>query len=129
MDPSAYLAEVELVLVSTPVLTEYEVIRWWVNTDDGYIRLRARLVNGDFLEAAEYFVVQTGQIRPQDYRYQWMDAERQILRMRWDSTPHHPNLPGFPHHIHQGSESNVEASLPMGILELLRFLEERLCGR
>jgi hypothetical protein len=113
-------------LVSTPVLTDYEIIRSWANTDDGYLRLRATLINGDFLELAEYFVVQEDQIQPHDYRHQWMDAERQTLRMRWDSTPHHPNLPGFPHHIHQGSESNVMPSVPMSILELLHFLENQL---
>jgi hypothetical protein len=55
---ATYIAEVELALVSTAVVVEYQIIRSWANTDDGYLRIRATLTNGDFLEAAEYFALQ-----------------------------------------------------------------------
>ena len=61
-DISAYLNQIELALVSSPVIAEYQVVRSWANTDDGYIRLRTTLTNGDFLEAAEYFVLDGDQI-------------------------------------------------------------------
>ncbi len=125
-DPAAYLSEIELALVSSLVLSDYQVVRTWANTDDGYIRLRATLTNGDFLEATEYFVVRGDQMLTMDYRYQWMDADKTTLRRRWDSTPDHPHLAGFPHHVHVGGEQIVLPSQPLRLIELLQFLEREL---
>ena len=125
-DIAKYLSEVELALVSSAVVAQYQIIRSWAHTDDGYIRIRATLVNGDFLEAAEYFVISGEEIVTIDYRHQWMDASRGELRSRWDSTPHHPELENFPYHLHLGSEETVAPSQPIGIIALLRLLEDQL---
>lgn len=125
-DPSAYIADVELALISSPIIQAYELVRIWVNTDDGYIRIRATLTNGDFLEAAEYFILRSGEPVPVDYRYQWMDASKQSLRQRWDSTPHHPELAGFPYHVHGEGDNAVAPGQPMALLGLLRFLETKI---
>lgn len=124
-DPAAYLEEIELALVSSPVVAAYEVLRAWANSDDGYVRLRATLVNGDFLEAAEYFVVSESQPVTIDYRHQWMDGTKQILRRRWDSTPDHPELANFPHHLHL-NEDTVTPSQPTGVITLLQILEKEI---
>lgn len=124
-----YLVGIELALVSSPAVVEYHILRSWTNTDDGYLRIRATLVNGDFLEAAEYFVLNEGKIETVDYRHQWMDGEKSTLRRRWDSTPDHPHLQNFPHHVHVGAEGAVLPSHPMGILELLRYLETEFSQR
>jgi len=125
-EPGSYLVEIDLALIGSPIILEYQVIRSWSNTDDGYIRFRATLINGDFLEAAEYFIIRHGQIETIDYHYQWMDATKQLLRRRWDSTPHYPELENFPHHIHDGDEDNVIPGQMMSILQLLRYLERTL---
>lgn len=123
---TSYLAEVQTALISSPAIVDFEIVRSWANTDDGYIRVRATLSNGDFLEASEYFVLQDGYLVTMDYRYQWMGAERKRLRRRWDSMPHHPELQGFPHHIHDGDEANVIPSKPMSLIQLLIVLEAEL---
>jgi len=122
-DILAYVAEIELALVSSPILSQYQVVRSWANTDDGYVRVRAVLANGDFLEATEYFVSRTGRVVTVDYRYQWMDSDKVVLRRRWDSTPDHPGLANFPHHIHIGSEDVVVPGKPLSLVELLQLLE------
>ena len=33
------------------------------------------------------------------YAYHWQDTGG-VLRMRWDNSPHHPQLANFPHHKH-----------------------------
>jgi hypothetical protein len=33
------------------------------------------------------------------YSYHWADANHALIA-RWDNTPHFPDLPGFPDHIH-----------------------------
>jgi len=94
-EPAAYLNAVEVALLTSEVIAEYTLVASKINTDDGYFRLRATLANGDFLEAAEYFTVPEGKICIEDYRYQWMDGQRAVLRRRWDNTPHHPEVAGF----------------------------------
>lgn len=125
-DVAAYLSDVELALVSSPIVARYDVVRSWANSDDGYIRVRATLTNGDFLEAAEYFALHDDQIVTIDYRHQWMDGGKQVLRRRWDNTPHRPELESFPHHVHIGSEDAVEPGYSMSLIELLSVLENEL---
>lgn len=127
--PNEYLAAIELSLITSPALAEYSVVRSWADVNDGYIRIRATLANGDFLEAAEYFVQQQSGFETVDYRHQWMDSTKRILRRRWDCTPDHPQLPNFPHHVHIEREDRVQESKPIGLLDLLRILEELLAQR
>ena len=56
-DIAAYLTKIELAIISSSLIAEYRIVRSWANTDDGNIRVRATLVNGDFLEATEYVVL------------------------------------------------------------------------
>lgn len=85
----------------------------------GYIRVRATLSNGDFLEMAEYFAFENGEIITQDYRFQWMNEDKTLLRYRWDNAPHFPELPEFPHHIHSGSDNNAKSHSPMSFEKVL----------
>ena len=101
-----------------------ELIEQWVEPEQGYIRVRARLTNGDFLELAEYFVEADGECITQRYRYQWMDAGQQQLRSRWDNVEHFPNLAGFPHHVHL-PDGQVVPSTNLSIIDLLKVLMSR----
>ena len=125
-DIATYLTDTELALISSSIITDYCIIRSWAHTDDGYIRVRATLANGDFLEATEYVVLQAGQLMTVDYRYQWMSNDKTTLHRRWDSTPDHPELSSFPHHVHVGSEKVVLPSQPLSLTELLRLLDLEL---
>ncbi len=123
---SAYLTEIEIALIRSPIIAAYQVIRSEVTTDDGYIRVRATLSNGDFLEAAEYFVLERNAIQTDDYRYQWMDASKTVLRKRWDCTPDHPEIATFPHHMHVGDEFTVMPGQSLRLIDLLDLLEREL---
>ncbi len=125
-EPAAYLNAVEVALLTSEVIAEYTLVASKINTDDGYFRLRATLANGDFLEAAEYFTVPEGKICIEDYRYQWMDGQRAVLRRRWDNTPHHPEVAGFPHHCHLGPGDTVAPSEAVNLFRILTFLEAEL---
>jgi hypothetical protein len=124
-DPADYLTMVEMALVTSPVVAEYVLVRTWANADDGYVRARLILANGDFVEVAEYFVVEADGIRTVDYRHQWMDREQSILRRRWDNTPHHPDVIGFPHHVHLDLDEVVGGE-PIGVLQILTILEDEI---
>ena len=60
-DIVAYLEAIKLKLVTSRVVADYQIVKERTAATDGYLRIRAALHNGDFLEAAEYFE------RPRDF--------------------------------------------------------------
>src|SRR5574341_149856 len=122
MTTDEYLAAIHLALVESPIVVRYEVVRQRVTSQSGHVRVRIELVNSDFLEAAEFFRLTPNGIEVVDYRHQWMNGERTVLRKRWDSTPHHPHLENAPHHCHDGSEEAVVSGLPMSLQDVLAVI-------
>lgn len=126
MDLEQYITAVKAKLADSPITTAIEIVDERILLNRGYFRARLTLTNSDFLEIAESFTLQDNQLITLDYRYQWMDASKQALRKRWDSVKHFPDLPNFPHHVHIGSESNVEPGSSRNILEFISFMEFEL---
>lgn len=126
MDLEQYITAVKAKLADSPIITAIEIVDERILLNRGYFRAQLTLINSDFLEIAESFTIQDNQLIPLDYRYQWMDTSKQALRKRWDSVKHFPGLPNSPHHVHIGSESNVEPGLCRNILEFVDFMESEL---
>jgi hypothetical protein len=126
MTTDEYLAALHLALVESLVVVSYTVVRHRVTSQSGHVRVRISLINGDFLESAEFFRLTPEGIEVADYRHQWMDNERIVLRKRWDSAPHYPNLPNAPHHYHDDSEETVKPSQPMSIQDVLAFIAREI---
>jgi len=122
-DPLAYLEAIKLRLIASPIIAEYRILRERATRTDGYLRLKATLINGDFLELVEAFERGASEIAVVDYRHQWMDASQSQLHRRWDGAPHHAELLDFPHHVHIETEDNVIPGEPMSILAVLDVLE------
>lgn len=120
--PADYVLNLKTRLTTSPSVDTFTVVEEKIWPERGYVRIRVMLSHGDFLEMAEYFVVEEGEHKTLRYRYQWMDQDRQVLRKRWDNVEHHPGLRNFPHHIHVGSEDNVVPGECMSIIELLDIL-------
>ena len=57
------------------------------------------------------------------YSYHYQDAAGQLI-FRYDDTPHHTELDGFPHHKHIGQESNVMATEPPTLVSVLGEIEK-----
>ena len=126
MTPDEYLAAIHLALVASPIVVRYRVVRQRVTSQRGHLRVRIDLSNGDFLEAAEFFGLWPDGVHVLDYRHQWMNGERTVLRKRWDSTPHYPDLANAPHHVHNGSEDRVLPGEPMSIRAVLAQIEQEI---
>jgi hypothetical protein len=126
MTTDEYLAFIHLALVESPIVANYSVVRQRVTSQSGHIQIRVELINGDFLEAAEFFRSLPEGVETVDYRHQWMDGTRTVLRKRWDSTPHYPDLDNAPHHYHDGNEDAVFSGKVMSIQEVLVIIEELL---
>ena len=126
MDAQTHLAETHARLTTSPVVLAYMVLEERLGLDYGYLRVRVELANHDFLEMAEYFVIHVGAVSLKRYRHHWMDGSQQVLRKRWDNARHHSHLTNFPHHIHDGSESNVVSGETMWIVDIIAYLEDAI---
>lgn len=80
------------------------------------LRIRVRFDNGRLLEVNEAVVVDGDVLRHLDYRYHCQDADNRLV-FRYDSTPHFPELSGFPWHKHLANET-IPAQRP-AIAEVL----------
>ncbi|MBC8265013.1 MAG: hypothetical protein H8E47_12925 [Anaerolineales bacterium] len=124
--PTKYVLQLKAKLVTSPIVASFNLVEEKVWPDRGYIRIRMSLSNGDFLEAAEYFLLEDDEYITRRYRYQWMDGERRELHKRWDNVEHYPDLPSFPHHVHVGKEENVEPGRRLSISQLLDVLASEI---
>lgn len=126
MELEQYIVTIKNKISAHPIITASKVVDEKILLNRGYFRVRITLFNTDFLELAEAFIITNNQLLTLDYRYQWMNSSKQVLRKRWDSVKHFPDLPNFPHHVHIGSEINVKPGQSRNILEFIDFMESEL---
>lgn len=114
-----YLDSVKERLLTDPVVSSFQVVRERTTLTDGHLRVRLTLTDGSLLEFSKYVQRSPdGQINVVTYSYHWTDAHGDLIR-RWDNTPHFPDLPGFPHHIHDGRTDTVGPGEPVSIFAVL----------
>jgi hypothetical protein len=119
MTIEAYLQAMKERFVTDPIVTQFTVIRERSTLGDGYLRARLTLADGSQLEFSEYMQRSpAGEIAVLTYSYHWANAANQLIT-RWDNTPHFPDLPGFPDHIHEGATGEVTPGQPMSIFTVL----------
>jgi hypothetical protein len=61
----------------------------------------------------------------EQYAYYWLDSNNHLL-IGWDNAPHHPHLPGFPHHKHVGAQENRQPSEEITPEAILTVVRDRL---
>ena len=119
MTIEAYLNAIKERFVTDPMITSFHVIRERSTWVDGHLRARLELADGSQLEFSEYMQRSpTGEIVVITYSYHWADANNHLIK-RWDNTPHFPDLPGFPDHVHDGATGQVTTGQPMSIFAVL----------
>lgn len=123
MTTAEYLETIKTLLLTNPLVNSFEIIRERVTSNDGYLRVKMVLVNAYLMEFAEYVQNREGAIHIVTYSYHCADFEHNLV-VRWDNTPHFPDLEGFPHHKHSGSPETVEPSLPMNIFKVIDEIEQ-----
>ncbi len=127
MYAQSYLDDIKIKITLCPVIKSVKIIdERAVLSDRGYFRAIIKLINDDFVEISEYFIIENGNIITNKYRYQWMDEKQQKLIKRWDNAHHFPDLPNFPHHVHIAQEDNVETSKAIGIIELIDIISKEI---
>jgi Family of unknown function (DUF6516) len=125
MTIAAYLDAMKERCVTDPIVTSFHVIRERSTLIDGHLRARLELADSSQLEFSEYMQRSpTGEIVVITYSYHWADTNSQLIT-RWDNTPHFPDLPGFPDHIHDGATGQVTTGQPMSIFAVLDAIAGR----
>ena len=114
-----YLDSVKDHLLTNPLVSSFRIIRERATLADGNLRARLALSDGSLIEFSEYVQrLPTGQINVATYSYHWADVNGDLIQ-RWDNTPHFPDLPGFPHHVHDGRTGTVGPGQPTSIFAVL----------
>lgn len=126
MTPVEHLEAVKERLLADPIVTGFQVRRERYTITDAHLRVRVAIIDGSRLEFSEY-VERTPQDNVQVlvYSYHWENAEGKMIR-RWDNTPHFPNLPGFPHHVHDGDAGETLPGRAMDIFMVLDRIRKAL---
>ena len=104
-------------------VSSFWVLKMEIGEDDGYIRIKCKLSNGDIFEFAEYVIIHEEKIHLETYSYHWQSADGK-LRKRWDNVPHHKNVDTFPNHLHLPKK--VVSSRPQSLKKILADIEKIL---
>jgi len=124
-EPGTYIETLKVRLLLDELVQSFDILREEETPLRAYFRVRCVLTNDDILESAAHLEIQGDELVLVDYRHQWMTRDH-AFRVRWDATPHYPDLPGAPHHVHDGSEENVQPGHPMHLMDVLDAIAERL---
>ena len=113
-----YHQAVKARLIADPLVVRFEIRRERRTIDDGHLRARLTLRNGDQLEFSEYTRLVRNQVEVVTYSFSWTNASGELLR-RWDNAPHFPDLHQAPHHVHEGKEDRVVPGSSISIADVL----------
>ena len=125
MTISDYLEECILILTVSSVVERFQVVKKKVVETDGYLRVRAKLVDESLLEISMYCQHVDDDVNITGYRFHWQDKESLLIK-RWDNAKHHPELKTFPNHVHLGNDKTVKESAPIDLQEVLEVLESEM---
>jgi len=118
-----YLNEIEQLLLNCPNAHVEKYSAVILTNERANLRLRIRFKLRYLLAVSEALVVENDQIASIDYRYHFQDEENSLI-FRYDSTPHFPDLPSFPHHKHL--PDNVIACEKLHLTTVLQEVSEFL---
>lgn len=121
-----YFRQIKTLVDRSPIIQESFLVYEARNRDRGFIRGEILLIDRSILSVRE-FVKTTSIVDREMYTYQYMTADKELI-FRYDNTGHHRklNLPTFPHHKHDRSETNVLASNAPELAEILQEIMQLL---
>lgn len=126
MKVGEHIHEVEKLIVNSPIIRSFQTKERWVRRFDAYIKVRVTLIDDSILEITQFLHAdEENYAEIKRYNYHWMDSSNR-LRRRWDNVRHYPDLPNFPHHLHDGDEKNVLPGEPMNLFKALDIIADDL---
>ena len=120
----SYLDGILLELLLSPVVSTFKPLKREVGEEDGYVRIRCTLSNGNILEFAEYLLIHKNKIYIETYSFHWQTAGGELIK-RWDNVGHHKEIDTFPYHIHL-ADGKVISSAPVNLKKVLVDIEKTM---
>ncbi len=120
-----YLEECILLLTVSSVVERFQVVKRREVETDGYLRVRAMLLDESLLEVSIYCQHVENVVHLAGYRFHWQDKEG-ILIIRWDNAKHHPEVGTFPNHVHFGDGKDAKESAAIDLRGVLEVLESKV---
>jgi hypothetical protein len=120
-----YLAHIKALIVLSPHVLHWTVLREETVEELGLFRYRLALRDGSQLEMFERFHVTAESVTITKYSFHWQDEDGKLLK-RWDNAAHHPEVSTHPYHVHNGSEDNVLAQDPVDAQAVLEVIAQDL---
>jgi hypothetical protein len=102
----------------SPLVKELEVLEAIEEESVQFLRARVEIIDGSLLYVREAFFPDHSK-----YSYHWQTRAGKML-IRWDNTPHHPEIFTYPDHKHEGEQ--VGPSSRVSFEEVLAELSEAL---
>lgn len=119
MNIREYLNTLKERLLSDPKVASFQIRREREGTNEGYWRGIILFADDSRFEFSEYFQIAAGEtVQIITYSYHWAQENGDCIK-RWDNTPHHPELAGFPHHVHLGKPGSAFSSAPRCLQDVL----------
>ena len=116
----SFFSNIKASIIISPIIRSYIIINEDLKELEGYIRLKAVLLNYDILEIFLY-VKMNGKLEIDKYSVHWQNMDGE-LRKRWDNAPHHREIKTFPSHIHVAKE--IHPHKDFDIFEIIILIEE-----
>jgi hypothetical protein len=110
-----YYDGVQKVILAAPHVIQTHISFDEISEEECYIKGKITLNGGYELHIAEYVVTEP-EFKRLKYRFHLQKSNGRLI-VRWDNSPHHPEIATYPDHVHVGRK--VMASQPMDIPQAL----------
>jgi len=121
-----YFRQVATLITNAGIIHSSSITYDKRSTYVGFIRGDIYFLDGSLLHLREFVNVQHG-IERYMYAYHYQRPDGTLV-FRYDNTPHFPALPTFPHHKHEGSESNVVSASPPDLQAILTEIQDLIAA-
>jgi hypothetical protein len=109
-------------LAASPIVRSSTILTDKRTLQSGLIRGDVYFPDGSRLHFRELLEAEATASRLM-YSYHYLKADGTLI-FRYDDTPHHSHLPGYPHHKHVGDESSVVSADPPGLESVLQEIQQ-----
>jgi hypothetical protein len=116
----AYFAHVRQLMQHVPGAIAERYEEQLLTSTRGNLRLRLCFADQALLEISEAIVLSADGLQWLSYRYHYQDPLGALV-LRYDNTPHHPEISSHPHHKHVGEQ--VVASARPALEDVLQEVQ------
>jgi len=116
-----YMQSLLSAAADSPIISASNIVLDKRTNRTGLIRGDLYFLDGSRLHFRELVDIEEEIVRLM-YSYHYQDSNANLV-FRYDDTPHHPELVGFPHHKHVEQESKVATSEPPILAGVLKEIE------